>query len=123
MNKSDFYKKYYTRSENQELNEHGYPNLLFRGAGITDANTWNEFLETQIDLPEFFKLSEDACAIANVAYVVPYERARIYPEITEQLDGIYKCLLSLSQAGLDVGLEGNTYISSITTVKEQFPKN
>lgn len=124
MTKSEFYKKYYTRLEGQELNEEGYPShIIFLHQPITHEDQWNQFLEDEIDLPEFFKLSEDACAVANVEYVRPYTQSRLYPEIGEQLDGIYKGLLAIRESGVDLGVEANNYINSITSVKTEFPKN
>lgn len=123
MNKSEFYKKYYTRLENQELNEAGYPNLIFLGDPITTEEQWNKFLETEIELDEFVKLSPDAAKILGVEFVPPYTQSRIYPEIGEQLDGIYKALLAVKESGIDLGTEASEYLDSITTVKTEFPKN
>jgi hypothetical protein len=123
MTKSEFYKKYYTRLEGQSLNEQGYPNLMSFGELITTEAQWNRFLETEIDLPEFFRLSKDACDLAGIEYVPPYTQVRQYPEIGEQLDGIYKSLLTLKQAGINIGPDGDQYVDSITAIKTQYPKN
>jgi hypothetical protein len=124
MTKSEFYKIWYsTRLPGQELNEEGYPNLTFKGDLITTEEKWQEFLETEINLEEFVRLSEEACEILGVEYVKPYKDARIYPQITEQLDGIYKTLLAIKNSGVGIGTEGTAYLDSITAVKEEFPKN
>jgi hypothetical protein len=124
MTKSEFYKIWYsTRLSGQELNEEGYPNISFKSDLITTEEKWQEFLETEIDLDEFVKLSEEACEILGVEYVKPYKDARIYPQITEQLDGIYKSLLAIKNSGVGIGTEGTAYLDSITAVKEEFPKN
>ena len=125
MTKSEFYKIWYsTRLEGQVLNEHGYPNLSFKNYdSITTEEQWQEFLETEIELDEFVKFSEKACEILGVEYVKSYKDARIYPQITDQLDGIYKTLLSIKNSGVGIGTEGEAYLDSITAVKEEFPKN
>lgn len=123
MTKSEFYKIWYTRLDGQNLNESGYPDVLFLGKPITTEKQWQKFLENEVDLDEFVKLSEEACEILGVKYEKPHQQARIYPEITDQLDGIYKCLMSIKNSGIDIGEEGNSYLDSITAVKEQFPKN
>lgn len=123
MEKSDFYKLWYTRLPGQKLNKSGYPELLFKGESITTEDQWQEFLESEIDLEEFVKLSEEACEILGVEYVKPYTQSRIYPDIGEQLDGIYKSLLEIKNSGVGIGTEGEAYLDSITRVKEEFPKN
>lgn len=123
MNKSEFYKKYYTRQEGQCLNEHGYPNIMFVDGAITNEAQWNKFLETEIEVDEFLRLSPDACTVAGVEYVMPYTQARRYPSEGEQLDGIYKSLLALKESGINLGTAGNEYLDSITAIKTEFPKN
>jgi len=124
MDKSEFYKIWYsTRFESQKLNEHGYPNILVKNEEITTEEQWQEFLEHEIELDEFVRLSEEACDILGVKYVKPYKLSRDYPLMGDQLDGIYKCLMSIKSSGVDLGEEGNAYLDSITTVKETFPKN
>lgn len=124
MTKSEFYKIWYsTRLPGQALNDHGYPNVVFKNTTITTEEEWEEFLQAEIDLAEFFKLSEEACKMAGVDYVKPYTQSRVYPEIEEQLDGIYKSLLAIKAAGVDLGAAGTDYLNSITAVKEKYPKN
>lgn len=124
MTKSEFYKIWYsTRLPGQELNDSGYPNVIFKGESITTEEKWQEFLESEIELDEFVRLSKEACEILGIEYVKPYRQARIYPEITDQLDGIYKSLLEIKNSGVGIGTEGEAYLDSITAVKEQFPKN
>ena len=123
MTKSEFYKIWYTRLPDQELTEYGYPNLTFKGNQITTEEQWQEFLVDEIDIDEFVHLSEEACEILGVEYVKPHELARVYPDIGDQLDGIYKSLLAIKNSGINLGLEANAYLDSITNIKEQFPKN
>lgn len=124
MTKSEFYKIWYTRRPEQKLNKSGYPSdLFFKGELITTEKQWEEFLEAEIDLDEFVRLSEEACEILGVEYVKPYKLSRVYPNIGDQLDGIYKSLLAIKNSGVDLGPEGDDYLDSITQVKEQFPKN
>ena len=124
MTKSEFYKIWYsTRLEGQRLLEDGYPNILFKGKYIITEEQWLEFLETEIELDEFVRLSPDAAAMMGVEYVVPYTQSRVYPDPNEQLDGIFKSLLALKTAGISLGAEGNAYVNSIQAIKDQFPKN
>jgi len=124
MTKSEFYKKWYsTRLDNQSLQENGYPNVSFKGDLISTEEQWQEFLEAEIELDEFKKLSAEAAEMLGEEYVQPYTQARIYPDLTEQLDGVYKSLKAIKDSGVDLGTEGNAYIDSITAVKEANPKN
>ena len=124
MTKSEFYKKWYsTRLENQSLQENGYPNVSFKGELISTEEQWQEFLEAEIELDKFKKLSAEAAEMLGEEYVQPYTQARIYPDLTEQLDGVYKSLKAIKDSGVDLGTEGNAYIDSITAVKEANPKN
>ena len=124
MTKSEFYKIWYsTRLPGQELREDGYPNVLFKGKYIISEEQWLEFLETEIEVDEFARLSPDAAAMLGREYVVPYTQSRVYPDANEQLDGIFKSLLALKTAGISLGAEGDAYIASVKAVKDKFPKN
>ena len=124
MTKSEFYKKWYsTRLDNQSLQENGYPNVSFKGDLISTEEQWQEFLEAEIELDEFKKLSAEAAEMLGEEYVQPYTKARIYPDLTEQLDGVYKSLKAIKDSGVDLGTEGDEYLASITAVKEASPKN
>lgn len=124
MTKSEFYKIWYSkRLPDQKLNEYGYPNVVFLGESITTEEQWQKFLENEIDVEELVKLSKEASEILGVEYVKSYLDLRIYPQIGDQLDGIYKALLSIKNSGIDIGDAGNAYLDSITAVKEKFPKN
>jgi hypothetical protein len=124
MTKSEFYKKWYsTRLENQTLQENGYPNVLFKGDIISNEDEWNEFLENELEPAELAKVSSEAADMLGVEYVQPYWQTRIYPEITEQLDGIYKSLKAIKDSGTSLGDEGDAYLDAITAVKEGSPKN
>lgn len=123
MTKSEFYKIWYTRKPGEELNEHGYPPVIFLKKPITTEKQWNEFLKTEVELEDFVKMSSEACEILGIEYVIPHTISRVYPEIGNQLDGIYKSLLAIKNSGVDLGPEGDAYLDSITQVKEQFPKN
>ena len=124
MTKSEFYKKWYsTRLEGQALQENGCPNVVFKGEQITTEEQWQEFLENEIDPSEFKRLSAEAAEILGEEYVQPYTQTRIYPDLAEQLDGVYKSLKAIKDSGVDLGAEGDAYIASITAVKEASPKN
>lgn len=124
MTKSEFYKIWYsTRLPGQCLQEDGYPNVVFKGKYIITEDQWLEFLETEIEVDEFARLSPDAAAMLGREYVVPYTQSRVYPDANEQLDGIFKSLLALKTAGISLGAEGDAYIASVKAVKDKFPKN
>ena len=124
MTKSEFYKKWYsTRFEHQTLQENGYPNVDFKGDIITTEDQWTEFLETELEPAELAKLSEEAANMLGVEYVEPYWKTRIYPEVGDQLDGIYKSLKAIKDSGVDLGTDGSAYIDEITTIKTENPKN
>lgn len=124
MTKSEFYKIWYsTRLDDQVLQENGYPNVMFEGVLVTTEEQWEKFLENEIELSEFIKLSEEACEILGVDFVETYTKSRIYPDIGEQLDGIYKSLKAIKDSGVDIGTDGDEYLNTITSIKEQFPKN
>lgn len=124
MTKSEFYKKWYsTRLDHQVLQENGYPNVSWKGDIVSSEEQWQEFLENEIDLDEFKRLSAEAAEILGEEYVQPYTQTRIYPDLAEQLDGVYKSLKAIKDSGVDLGTEGNAYVDSITAVKEASPKN
>lgn len=124
MTKSEFYKIWYsTRLDGQTLQANGYPNVSWKGDHITDEEQWQEFLQNEIELDEFVKLSKEACEILGAVYVEPYWKTRSYPDIGNQLDGIYKSLKAIKQSGVDIGADGENYLASITKVKEDSPKN
>jgi len=124
MTKSEFYKKWYsTRLDGQALQENGYPNVVYKGDLIANEEQWEEFLENEIDPNEFKRLSAQAAEILGEEYVQPYTQTRMYPDLDEQLDGVYKSLKAIKDSGVDLGAEGDAYIASITEVKEANPKN
>lgn len=121
--KSEFYKIWYsTRHENQSLQDNGYPNITAFGSLVDTEEKWEKFLENEIDLEEFVILNEEACEILEVEYLIPHTKSRIYPQIGEQLDGIYKSILAIKNSGVGIGSEGDAYLDAISEVKEQFPK-
>lgn len=124
MTKSEFYKKWYSeRLENQTLQENGYPNVEFKGDLITTEEQWQEFLETEIEPSEFAKLSPEAADMLGLEYVTPHWISRVYPDVGEQLDGIYKSLKAIKDSGVSIGTDGEEYVDSITAIKTEFPKN
>lgn len=140
MTKSEFYILWY-HNRGYELSDFGYPMVNFNKFAnddndpnyipsddeaeakvITEAD-WNKFLETEVEISDLCRHSEEACEIVGIAYQKPYEYARIYPEIGNQLDDIYKSLKTLKDSGIDLGVDGNNYVDSITNIKESNPKN
>lgn len=139
MDKSDFYKIWYG-NRGYALSEFGYPMIPFAKRANLDHDPdyvpdedvedfveteadWILFLKTEVEVSDLCRMSEEACDIAGVVYVKPYEQARIYPNPNDQLDSIYKSLKTLMDSGLDLGVEGNAYVDSITEIKETYPKN
>ena len=139
MNKSDFYKIWYS-NRGYALSESGYPMMPFAKHANHDHDPdyvpdedvqdfveteadWILFLENEVSVSDLCRLSEEACDIAGVEYVKPYEQARLYPNPNDQLDNIYKALKTLKDSGIDLGVEGNAYVDSITDIKETYPKN
>lgn len=141
MNKSDFYKIWHSK-RGHALSVHGYPMVPFAKYADHDNNDpeyvpseqeknpvveteadWNKFLETQVEVSDLCRHSEEACEIAGIVFEKPYEIARKYPQIGDQLDDIYKALKALKDSGIDLGADGNAYVDSITQIKETYPKN
>ena len=122
MDKSEFYKQWYTRQEGTELNEYGFPPIDFKGNPITTDEQWNEFIQIQIDPEDFAKISNDAADLIESQFVAPHVFLRNYPDPSEQLDGIYKALLAIKESGIDIGTAGTAYLDSITAVKASVPK-
>lgn len=144
MTKSEFYILWY-QNRGYELSDNGYPMVTFNKFAddanddpnyiptaeeldpenhkvMTEAD-WNKFLETEVEVSDLCRHSEEACEIVGIEYQMPYEQARIYPDIGNQLDNIYKSLKALKDSGIDLGVEGNSYVNSITNIKESTPKN
>lgn len=122
MNKSEFYKLWYTRQEDQELNEQGFPPILINNNPITTEEQWTNFIALEMDVEDFLKVNKEACELVGVQFVPPHIMVRQYPSISDQLDGIYKSLLAIKESGVDLGTAGDAYLDSITAVKDQTPK-
>lgn len=139
MTKSEFYIAFYV-NRGHELSTAGYPKLSFAtyadptandpswvpSAGSTVIETeedWDKYLLTELAVEDFCRVSPEACEIAGVEFQEPYEKARIYPSVSEQLDSIYKALKTLKDAGTDLGEVGSIYVDAITLIKETHPKN
>ncbi len=122
MNKSDFYKQWYSTEREQELNSDGYPPCGFMGAEITTEEQWTEFLLTELELDDFKRLDERALAILepSTTWVPPYQWVRSYPDIGDQLDQLYHDI-DAGKLGADAKT-GDWYIA-IKKVKEDTPKN
>lgn len=126
MDKSEFYKSWYTKEWNTELNEFGFPPppILWLAEPITTQEQWDQFLELEPSVEDFLKTCPEASAHANVPFVRPhtYSRAEAYPDVKDQLDGVYKALLAIKASGIDLGSDAHAYLDSITAVKTEFPK-
>lgn len=122
MDKSEFYKHWYTRQDGVELNQYGFPPNKVGDLDITTEEQWNAFLQLEMEPAELAKLDKDAASILGIPFVLPHVIVRKYPEPTDQLDGIYKALLAIKESGIDIGTAGTEYLDSITAVKTSVPK-
>ena len=140
MTKSEFYKIWYT-NRGFELSSNGFPRISFAKNADPDNNDpnyipssdeptfvetaedWEKFLTTEPEVEVLCRNDKDACDIIGKDFTPPYEKARIYPEISDQLDNIYKTLKTLKDSGIDLGEVGNAYVDEITNIKETHPKN
>lgn len=120
MNKSDFYKQWYSTEREQELNSSGYPPCGFMGEDITTEEQWTAFLVNEIDLDEFKRLNERAAEILGETYEKPYEWAREYPELPEQLDKLYH---DVDGGKFGADAKTGTWFTAVKKVKDDFPKN
>jgi len=49
-------------------------------------------------------------------------RRNEYPEISDQLDKLYKCLSHLKLNGMDLGIDGDSWLEEIKIVKNKYQK-
>ena len=141
MNKSEFYRIWYT-NRGVELSTNGFPRVMFAKNADPDNNDpkfvvskdptfvetaedWEKFLITEPEVAVLCRHDKDACALVGTVYEPPYEQSRSahYPDITEQLDSVYKSLKAIKDSGIDLGEIGNAYVNEITAIKENYPKN
>mgnify|MGYP001162711325 FL=1 len=120
MNKSDFYKQWYSTEKGKDLNSDGYPPCGFQGEEITTEEQWTKFLELEPELDDFKRLDERACEILGGTWEVPYEWARVYPDIGDQLDKLYHDV-DAGKFGADA--KTSEWFASVKKVKDDFPKN
>lgn len=124
MNKSEFYKKWYTeeRAIAVELNSDGYPPCKFRDEDITTEEQWTEFLEAELELDDFKRLDERVLAILepSTAWVPPYETVRAYGPFSEQLDQLYH---DIDDGKLGADAKTGSWYLAIKKVKDDTPKN
>ena len=120
MNKSDFYKQWYSTEKGQDLNSDGYPPCGFLGEDITTEEQWTAFLVNELELDDFKRLDERACEILGGTWEVPYEWARAYPDVGEQLDQLFWDI-DAGKLGADAKT-GDWYLA-VKKVKDDFPKN
>lgn len=123
MNKSDFYKQWYSTEKNKGLNAEGYPeDLLFKGELITTEDQWTDFLSTEPELDFLKRKNERALAILEptATWAEPHEWSRSYPDIGEQLDKLYK---DVDAGKLGADAKTGDWYTSIKKVKDDTPKN
>ena len=120
LSKSEFYLKWYSEECGRELNEHGYPPCGFKGKEIETAEEWTEYLETEIELDDFVRMSPRAAEIMEVTYVKPYRQARLYDELGDQLDQLYHDV-DAGKFGADA--KTGAWFAAVKKVKDDFPKN
>ena len=134
MNKSDFYKKWYSEKKGFTLNAQGYPSgteesiangngLEWLGAEITTAEQWAAFVDNEPDLDHMKRFDKDAYVLdggVEADYVRPHEFEREYPDIGEQLDTLYK---DIDAGKLGADAKTGDWYTTIKTVKDEHPKN
>ena len=120
MNKSDFYKQWYSTEKGQDLNSDGYPPCGFLGEDITTEEQWTAFLVNELELDDFKRLDERACEILGGTWEVPYEWSRVYPDIGDQLDKLYH---DIDGGKLGADAKTGDWYLAVKKVKDDFPKN
>tara|TARA_E500000305_G_C3867392_1_gene163486 strand:- start:105 stop:473 length:369 start_codon:yes stop_codon:yes gene_type:complete len=122
MNKSEFYKKWYTeeREPAVALNSDGYPPCGHLGEEITTEAQWTRFLEDELELDDFKRLDPRAAEMLGETFALPYTRARLYPELGDQLDALYH---DIDDGKLGADAKTGTWYTAVKAVKDEFPKN
>ena len=120
MNKSDFYKQWYSTEKGKDLNSDGYPPEKFQGEDITTEAQWTDFLANELETDDFKRLNERACEILGGTWAVPYEWSRNYPDIGDQLDALYH---DIDDGKLGADAKTGTWYTAVKAVKDEFPKN
>ena len=120
MNKSDFYKQWYSTEKGKDLNSDGYPPEKFQGEDITTEAQWTDFLANELETDDFKRLNERACEILGGTWAVPYKWSRNYPDIGDQLDALYH---DIDDGKLGADAKTGTWFAAVKKVKDDFPKN
>ena len=123
MEKSAFYKK--LLSERGEpargLNEQGYPDgVEWRGTEITTEEQWTGYLSEQMEVDDFCKVSEEAATCNGVTFEENYVRARVYPDMGDQLDKLYH---DIDDGKLGEDAKTGDWYLAVKQVKVDHPKN
>ena len=122
MNKSDFYKKWYTEEKNQELNAEGYPPVLYKGVEVTTEELWIEYLADEPEV-DFLKRRDERAVLLDepgATYTPPYEWTRNYAGFDEQLDQLYH---DIDDGKLGADAKTGTWYQAVKKVKDDTPKN
>ena len=124
MNKSDFYKKWYTEFQVPavDLNSDGYPPCKFRDEYITTEEQWTAFLESEVEPDDFKRLDERVLGILEptATWVPPYETVRAYGSFSEQLDQLYH---DIDDGKLGADAKTGSWYLAVKKVKDDTPKN
>ncbi len=122
MNKSDFYKQWYSTERQGSLNSDGYPDCGFLGEEITTEEQWTAFLALELELDDFKRLDGRAAEILDpgTEWKRPHEWVREYPDLPEQLDALYK---DIDAGKLGADAKTGTWYTAIKAVKDGTPKN
>ena len=134
MNKSDFYKKWYSEHKGYDLNAQGYPSgsaeAIDAGAGlgwlgeeIPTAEQWAAFVDNEPSLEHMKRFDKDAYVLdggVEADYKRPHEFEREYPELTEQLDKLYK---DVDAGKLGADAKTGDWYTAVKAVKDGYPKN
>tara|TARA_E500000331_G_scaffold302819_1_gene304952 strand:- start:605 stop:973 length:369 start_codon:yes stop_codon:yes gene_type:complete len=122
MNKSEFYKKWYTEARDPavQLNSDGYPPCGHLGKEITTEEQWTRFLQDELELDVFKRLDEKACEIMGETYSKPYTMSREYADLGDQLDQLYH---DIDDGKLGADAKTGSWYLAVKKVKDDFPKN
>lgn len=123
MEKSAFYKKFLSESGEpaRGLNEQGYPDgVEWHGVEITTEEQWTGYLSEQMEVDDFCKISEEAATCNGVTFEENYVRARVYPDMGDQLDKLYH---DIDDGKLGEDAKTGDWYLAVKQVKDDHPKN
>jgi hypothetical protein len=90
---------------------------------VTKAE-FTAWVNTQPAIDDPVHNSHKGNIVKGTEWVKEYTVSRVgeYPDVKDQLDGIYKALKAISASGISFGADADAYIASVDKVKVDFPK-